>query len=312
MDRFIIIDGNAILHRAYHALPPLTNKDGKITNAVYGFSAIVLKVISDFKPQYLAVTFDRPAPTFRKKLYKEYQAKRPEMEDNLSSQIEMIHDLVKALGIPIYELDGYEADDLIGTISRTIDGKVEKIIVTGDRDIFQLVNKDTKVLMPTKGLSEGKLFGVTEVKEKMGVSPNEITYLKALTGDSSDNYPGVSGIGPKTATFLIENYKTIDGIYNAIKTQKFSVKIPDKVVERLAEGHQDCMMSLKLATIVTDAPIKFDLNKAKLPQNGEKFARVFQEFGFESLSRRASGKVIQPAPKPKIETKPKENQLGLF
>lgn len=312
MDRLIIIDGNAILHRAYHALPPLTNKDGKITNAVYGFSSMLLKVISDFKPEFLAVTFDRPAPTFRKKLYKDYQAKRPEMEDNLSSQISLLHDLIKALGIPIYELDGYEADDLIGTISKTIDGKVEKIIVTGDRDILQLVNKDTKVLLPTKGLSEGKLFGEVEVKEKMGVSPDKIIYLKALTGDSSDNYPGVPGIGPKTATFLIENYKTIDGIYEAIKKQKFSVKIPDKVVERLTEGHQDCMMSLKLATIVTDAPIKFDLNKAKLPQNGEKFAKVFHEFGFESLAKRANGKVTQPAPKAKIENKTKDNQLGLF
>lgn len=306
MERLVIIDGNAILHRAYHALPPLTNKDGKITNAVYGFSSMLLRVVSDLKPQYLVVTFDRPAPTFRKKLYKEYQAKRPEMEDNLSSQIQMVHDLVSALGIPVRELDGYEADDVIGTITKQVDGNIEKVIVTGDRDIFQLVDSLTKVYMPVKGLSDAKLFGEVEVKEKMGVLPSQIVDLKALTGDPSDNYPGVPGIGPKTAQFLIENYKSVEEIYQAIKKQKFSVKIPDRVVEKLVEGYQEAIISKKLATIVTDAPIKFDLEKAKLPENGDKFAKVFHEFGFESLARRANNN------KQESKKNNTDSQLGLF
>lgn len=316
MERLVIIDGNAILHRAYHALPPLTNKDGKITNAVYGFSSMLLKVIADLKPTHLVVTFDRKAPTFRKKLYKDYQAKRPEMEEDLSSQIDMVHNLVKAFDIPIYEMDGYEADDLIGTITWEVDHKVEKIIVTGDRDILQLVDAHTKVFMPVKGLSEGQLFGEKEVEVKMGVKPIQIIDLKALTGDASDNYPGISGIGPKTATTLLINYQTLDNVYNAIKKQDFTSKIPDKVVTRLIEGHSDALLSQKLATILRDVPINFDLNKAKLEKDSEKYAQVLADFGFNTLAKRAQpGSTKQKDPTPlklRGARKKEENQLGLF
>ena len=222
MNRLVLIDGNAILHRAYHALPPLTAPDGSVVNAVYGFASILIRLFNDLKPTHMAVAFDRPEPTFRKKMLKAYQAQRPEMEDTLVSQIPKVQDLVRAFGIPIYDATGFEADDVIGTLAgqasnsemkhyplSVIPAKAgiqfskheipdqvgndnrnsidEVIIVTGDRDILQLVNDRVKVFMPTKGLSEGKLFGVSETKERMGVAPDQIPDLKALMGDSSDN-----------------------------------------------------------------------------------------------------------------------------
>lgn len=310
MDRLVIIDGNAILHRAYHALPPLTNKEGKITNAVYGFSSMLLRVISDLKPKYIVVTFDRPAPTFRKRLYKDYQAKRPEMEENLSSQITMVHDLVNALGIPVFEQDGFEADDVIGTISRKVDGSVEKIIVTGDRDILQLVNQHTRVYMPVKGLSESKLFGTQEVKERMGVNPSQVIDLKALTGDPSDNYPGVAGIGPKTAITLLQKFQTIENIYSNIDNLKSS-GVSERVISSLTSGKSDAELSKKLATIVTNVPITFDLNKTEIPKDRDRFSKVFLEFGFETLAKRAN-----PTSSRRTSglrgAKKEENQLGLF
>lgn len=235
--RLVLIDGNAILHRAYHALPPLTAPDGSVVNAVYGFVSILIKIFNDLRPAYMAVAFDRPEPTFRKTLYKEYQATRPKMEDNLSSQVALVHDVVAAFGIPIYEAAGYEADDVIGTLCRKT--KDDVVIVTGDRDILQLVDGRVRVFMPTKGLSEGKLFGEAEVIEKMGVAPKQIPDLKALMGDTSDNYPGVPGIGPKTAVKLLAEYGSVEKLLEAKKINE-------------AEAAR---LGLNLATIRTDAPV---------------------------------------------------------
>lgn len=334
MDRLVIIDGNAILHRAYHALPPLTNKEGKPTNAVYGFASMILKIFSDLKPKYLAVTFDRPAPTFRKKLYTEYQATRPKMEENLSSQVELVHNLVTALGIPIYEMDGYEADDIIGSLAfqaKNLNIKyqilnikntnqkskinqdkenIETIIVTGDRDMLQLVDNNIKVYMLVKGLSEAKLYGVTEVKEKFGLVPSQITDLKALIGDPSDNYPGVSGIGPKTAQYLLENYQNLENLYKSIKERNFPVKIPNKVVNALVNDYENAKLSKRLATIVCDAPVTFDAEKAKWHEDKKRIVQVFLDFGFESLAKRVEGNKEKPEKKEK--KKEDNNQLGLF
>jgi len=215
MQRLILIDGHAILHRAYHAIPPLTNSEGKLVNAVFGFTSMLLKVINDLQPKFIAVTFDRPKPTFRKKMYKHYQAKRPEMDKELSGQIEMVHEVVKKMGLAIYEMDGYEADDVIGTLVSKVknlksttqnqisDEDIETVIVTGDRDILQLVEEKTKVYMPVKGLSESMLYGEEQVEKKFGVKASQIIDYKALVGDQSDNYPGVPGIGPKSASSLL-------------------------------------------------------------------------------------------------------------
>src|SRR3989344_5599255 len=222
MNRLVLIDGNAVLHRAYHALPPLTAPDGSIVNAVYGFASILFKLHHDLAPTHLAVAFDRPKPTFRKKLFADYQAKRPEMDKELVGQIEKVHELVRAFGIPIYEVDGYEADDVLGTIAKQT--KEEVIIVTGDRDLLQLVNDRVKTYMPIKGLSEAKLYGVVEARERLGVNPTQISDFKALAGDASDNYPGVAGIGPKTAVELLSQFRTVEEIYTAIKNKDQKLK----------------------------------------------------------------------------------------
>src|SRR3989344_917768 len=211
MSKLILIDGNAILHRAYHALPPLTTKSGQPINAVYGLVSMLLRVIQDLKPTHIAIAFDRKEPKFRQKEYKDYQAQRPAMDKELSGQFEKAKDVAFAMRIPVYERAGYEADDLLGSMAKqstaisnnnsTVD---EVVIVTGDRDILQLVDKKIRVYMPIRGLSEGKLFAPEDVKEKMGVLPEQIIDLKALIGDSSDNYKGIPGIGPKTAVNLLE------------------------------------------------------------------------------------------------------------
>ncbi len=297
MNRLVLIDGNAILHRAYHALPPLTSPDGSLVNAVYGFTSMLLKIWNDFHPTHLAIAFDRPEPTFRKKMFVGYQAKRPEMEEGLVSQIDKVRDLVSAFGVPTFDAAGFEADDVIGTITqkvkRTID---ETIIVTGDRDLLQLVDnkKGVKVFMPTKGLSEGKLFGEEEAKERLGVLPKQIPDFKALAGDSSDNYPGVAGIGPKTAVKLLETYKTLDKV---LKSEKFSLS-----------EIKSATLSKDLATIRTDAPVKAGLKDLAIstlntPAGREKLT----EYNFKSLLARLTG--VAPVKKQKKESE--QSQLTL-
>src|SRR3989344_3525742 len=201
MNKLVLIDGNAILHRAYHAIPPLTSRTGEPINAVYGLVSMLLKTIDDLKPSHLAVCFDRPEPTFRKKIYQAYQAQRPETEESLSSQFAKAKEVLDSMRIKIFEMPGYEADDLIGTIAEKSVKINEVVIVTGDRDILQLVDdrKKIRVFMPIVGLSNGRVFKEEDVFSKLGVLPNQIIDYKALVGDASDNYPGVFGIGPKTA-----------------------------------------------------------------------------------------------------------------
>ncbi len=246
MNRLVLIDGNAILHRAYHAIPPLTAPDGTLVNAVYGFASMLVKIHENLQPTHMAVAFDRPKPTFRKSMFEGYQAKRPKMDEELVGQIERVHELVSAFGIPIFEKDGYEADDVIGTLSQNTSGIDQVIIVTGDRDILQLV-VDQKVLvyMPTKGLSEAKLYGEKEVVERMGVSPTQIPDYKGLAGDSSDNYPGVDGIGPKTAIKLLTKYKTLEKLLKS-----------DELTQEQKESAQ---LSYDLATIRRDVPLETDI-----------------------------------------------------
>ena len=186
MNRLVLIDGNALLHRAYHALPPLTGPDGSVVNAVYGFISIIIRLFREFSPTHMAVAFDRPKPTFRKEIFEGYQKKRPKMEEDLSEQIEKVHEAVRSFGIPIYEMDGFEADDVIGTITERSKSDIDEIIiVTGDRDILQLVDdtRGIKVFMPTKGISEGKVFQANDVVGRMGVPPKKIADFKALAGD---------------------------------------------------------------------------------------------------------------------------------
>ena len=285
--KLVLIDAFAILHRAFHAIPPLTNKKGEPTNAVYGFVSMILRVVTDLKPDSLAVCFDVKVPTFRHKEFKNYQSQRPPMADELTSQIQKAKDFLEAANIPIYLKEGYEADDLLGTIaysvqriaySKQID---EVVIVTGDKDILQLVDKKIKIYMPIVGLSSAKLFGEEETKERMGVLPIQIPDYKALVGDPSDNYPGVAGIGPKTASKLLEKYADIDKIYAHLED------IEPKIRAKLEEGKKDVLLFHRLATIVKDVDIKIDFAEMKKWNIASPdVLKLFEEFGFKTLSER--------------------------
>lgn len=295
MNRLVLIDGNAVLHRAYHAIPPLTAPDGTLVNAVYGFAAMLLRLHRDLKPSHIAVAFDRPKPTFRKKMFKKYQATRPKMDDDLVGQIEKVHELIRSFGIPIFEKDGFEADDVIGTVARQVigDKKQEKIdqviIVTGDRDILQLVKNDTVlVYMPTKGLSEAKLYRETDVKERLGVDPNKIADYKGLAGDASDNYPGVEGIGPKTAVSLIETFGTVENVYKALdKKDKRIDGVSASVIDKLRTGEKSAILSKDLATIRTDVPLEGDIADSHITSlDTPKARQFFSDIHFHSLLKR--------------------------
>lgn len=284
--RLVLIDGHHILHRAYHAFPPtLTTRKGELVNAVYGFTRILLKVIADLQPKYLAVTFDRMEPTFRHKEFIGYQVQRPKMDAELADQIGRVHQIAQALNIPIFEKPGFEADDLIGTLSvQAVKKKVETIIVTGDRDIMQLVDKKVRLYLPQKGFSEALLCGEKEVKEILGIKPIQVIDYKALVGDSSDNYPGVSGIGPKTAVKLLLEYGDLDNIYRHLKD------LPDKVASKLTGGQESAKLSQKLATIVTNAPVKLDLPACLVADyNQDKAIKLFQELEFRSMINKLPG-----------------------
>ncbi|HCM82855.1 MAG: polymerase protein [Candidatus Gottesmanbacteria bacterium GW2011_GWA2_44_17] len=338
--RLVLIDGNAILHRAFHALPPLTAPDGRVVNAVYGFTTMLLRLIRDLQPTHLAVAFDRPAPTFRKELYKEYQAKRPKMDEALIPQVDKIHDLLTAFSIPIFEKDGFEADDIMGTIVHDIidEHKIKTqderkksranlapsssahqvnqiIIVTGDRDLLQLV-EDDKILvyMPTKGLSEGKLYGEKETEERLGVKPSLVPDYKALAGDASDNYPGIPGIGPKTAVEILKKAGSIDSLYASIGKKSFGLS--DALVQKIREGKESALLSHQLATINREVPINIDIPTFSENQMTKKQAiEMLQTFGFRSLikrlEKREDGKRDNEIKK-KRNIKKEDAQIGLF
>jgi len=278
--KLVLIDAFAILHRAFHAIPPLTNKKGEPTNAVYGFVSMILKVVQDLQPNSLAVCFDVKAPTFRHKEFKDYQSQRPPTADELTSQIEKAKDFLKAANIPIYLKAGYEADDLLGTIAKKSDAD-SVIIATGDKDMLQLVDEKTKIYMPIAGLSSAKLFGQVEAKERMGVFPSQIPDLKSLMGDPSDNYPGVAGIGPKTAIKLLEKYFSLDKIYAHLQ------EIEPNVREKLEGGKKDVLLFHRLATIVKDVSIKIDFAEMKKWNiDSPDVLKLFAEFGFKTLTKR--------------------------
>jgi len=300
MKKLILIDGNAILHRAYHALPPLTNKEGIVVNAVYGFFSMFLKIIEDQKPDFIVVCFDKKAPTFRKELFVGYQAKRPKMSDDLVPQIKFVHDILREAKVEIFEVDGYEADDLIGTISvqaveGKLDGGVEVFIVSGDRDLLQLVNDRVKVIAPITGLTNMVIFDEASVLQKYKIKPSQMVDYKALVGDPSDNYPGVAGIGPKTASELINQYGNLENIYKNL--EEIKEKNPNLAL-KLAQDAESAGLAQKLAGVVLNAPITLDIEKSGMKYfNRDGLIREFEEFGFRSLLGRLGIKV-----KPEIKT----------
>ena len=301
--KLILIDGNAILHRAFHALPPLTNKDGIIVNAVYGFFSMFLKILEDQKPDFIVVCFDKKAPTFRKELFVGYQAKRPKMSDDLVPQIRFVHEILSKSKVEIFEVDGYEADDLIGTISvQAVEGKlnggIDVYIVSGDRDLLQLVGSHVKMIAPITGLTNMIIFDEAAVLQKYGIKPSQLVDYKALVGDPSDNYPGVAGIGPKTASTLIKEYDSLENIYKNL--EKIKTENPNLAL-KLATDAEAAGLAQKLAGVVLDAPIKLDIEKAGIKYFDKvKMKSEFEKHGFKSLLKRLSSEPqLKPIEKPK-------------
>jgi DNA polymerase-1 len=284
----LLIDGNALLHRAYHALPPLTvSKTGEIVNAVYGFASMLLKAINELKPSHYAIAFDKKAPTFRHKLFDQYKAHRPPTPEELVSQLGRVRQLVEAFNIPVFELEGYEADDVLGALSHQASSQgIDTVIVTGDADTMQLVSPRVKVLYPKprRSFSDTMLYDQDTVNEKYGVRPEHIADLKALVGDPSDNIPGITGIGSKTATRLIQQFGDIEQIYSHIDEVT-----PEKLRNLLRDNEDAAHRSKELTTIVTEIPVRLNLDEAKLSRfNRQKVAELFRELEFASLLPRLS------------------------
>lgn len=301
MSRFVIIDGNAIVHRAYHAIPPLTTKDGVMVNAVYGFTSMLLKVLKDLKPTHLAVSFDVAGGNFRHVKYDKYKATRVKADQELYDQMPLVHEVVEVLDIPIYEKKGYEADDVIGTVVNIAKQKIDEVfIVTGDMDTVQLVDEKVRVYTLRKGMSDIVIYNPEEVQKRFGFGPEKLVDYKALRGDTSDNIPGVSGIGEKTAVELIEKVGGIDEIYKNINKLK-EKGIKDSVIKKLVDDEAGARMSFELATIDCNVPdLDFNLENCFVRElDREKIAALFQKFEFISLLKRLPGTVIEE----KVETK---------
>lgn len=282
--KLMVIDGNALIHRSFHALPTtLTTRSGEIVNAVYGFAAFLLKAIKEFKPAYIALTLDRPKPTFRHQAYDKYKATRVKAPQELYDQIGRVKEVAEILSIPIFELDGFEADDLIGTIARKTDDSVDTIIVTGDQDTLQLVDDSTFVYTMSRGLNDPALYDIKGVSARYGFGPLQLIDYKALRGDPSDNIPGVPGIGEKTAKELIAEFGSLEKIYQSLG----KAELKDRTRQLLLTGRESGELSKRLATIDTAAPIEFDLQRARF--GGFDLAKaqaLFTELEFKSLINR--------------------------
>lgn len=290
---FVIIDGNAIIHRAYHALPPMTTKDGSVVNAVYGFTSMLLKVWRELKPHYFAVTFDVSGGTFRDQISDTYKATRVKADQALYDQIPLVHEVVKAFNLQIFEKKGYEADDIIGTLAtetlRSKDISVPEVcIVTGDMDTLQLVQDRVKVYTMRKGIADTIMYDTEEVVKRYGFGPEHVIDYKALRGDTSDNISGVPGIGEKTATELIKKFGSVDQLYHAIEKNDLLEDIKPAVLKKLREGKSSALISRELATIKLDVPdLNFSLAECEVkPFDRAEVLALFQKLEFISLLKR--------------------------
>lgn len=299
MNRLALIDGHAMVFRAYYAFPTsLTTPTGELINAAYGFASILLTIIKDLHPEYLAVTFDLDKPTFRHQEFVGYKAQRPEVDIQLTDQLGRVREVVRSMNLPIFEVEGFEADDVIGTLARQaqIRDDLETLIVTGDKDALQLV-EDEKVLVyvPARGKIPARIYDEAAVEEKMGVEPEQVTDLKALMGDSSDNIKGVAGIGPKTAAEMIKKFGSVEEIYKHLD------QLSPAISKKMTDGYEEAVRSKHLVTIVTDVPITLDLEACKISDYDQKGAiRLFEELGFKSLIKKLPTE-MRPSP-----------QIGLF
>ena len=289
----VLLDAHAILHRAFHALPDFTSPNGEPTGALYGFTAFLIKVIRELKPDYIAACYDLPEPTFRHVAYKNYKAGRAKMDDALAKQINRSRDILKNFNIPVYDAPGFEADDVLGTIVEKVKSqksKIKTIVASGDMDTLQLVKDDDVVVYTLKkGINETIIYDEKAVIERYGFGPELIVDYKALKGDPSDNIIGIKGIGEKSATELIKKYGGIENIFAKLKEEKIEAK--PRIIELLKGGEEEAQFSKTLAEIRKDAPVDFSLEKVSWKDGFEKenVKPIFSELGFRSLLDRMNG-----------------------
>lgn len=323
MKKALLIDANALLHRAWHALPPLTTPDGKLVNAVYGFSSVLLKIVESERPDYLGVCWDTAATTFRHEAAPEYKAHREEQPQEFYDQVPLVKEVVEAFGGTNVELDGYEADDLLGTFAKQLAAeKVDVIILTSDRDIWQLIAPHIKVMAFKKGVSETVLYDAALLKEVTQLTPKQIIDYKAIRGDASDNLKGIPGIGEKGATDLLLKFSDLKGILKAAHDTKSDISA--SIRQKLIDGEGAALATLPLVTIITDVPTKTKPSALlRRPADQEAIKDIFMKLGFKTLLARAlggSGKmkreekpnfVEQSEPKPKAPSKQRTTALSI-
>ncbi len=279
MEKLVLIDGNSLINRAFYAMPVLTTKEGVPTNAVYGFMNMFFKMLGEIKPTYVAVAFDLKAPTFRHKAYDGYKAQRKPMPEELRPQIPLLKELLNKMGVCTIEKEGFEADDIIGTVAKHT--SIPTYIYTGDRDSFQLVDEETTVHFTKRGITDVDVLDIKNFKEKTGINPLQVIDLKALMGDSSDNIPGVPGVGEKTALTLVQTYGSVEKVYENID------EIKGKLKEKLEQGKDLCILSKMLATIDVDAPVLTDVSKMVVPYvYSDQVKKEFIRLEFKSLIKR--------------------------
>lgn len=296
----VLIDANSLIHRAYHALPPFKTSEGELVNAVFGFCSMLLTVISKLNPHYISASFDLPGKTFRHEKYAEYKATRVKAPDELYEQFERIREILNTMQIPIYQKEGYEADDLIATIAEKMKSfsEIKTYIVTGDKDAYQLIDESTYIFSPKKAEGVNIIFTPEKLLEKTGLNPDQIVDFKALTGDPSDNIAGIQGVGIKTGLSLLKKYKTLDNIYNNLE------EIQGALHKKLKKGKSDAYESKDLVELVRDVPINFELDKTKIdPEEFRQVLPLFETLNFTSLIGRLK-KIL-----PKNEHNPAQTSL---
>ena len=297
-ETLVLIDGNSIVHRAFHAIPPLSTQNGILVNAVFGFSSMLLKIIDDLKPSYIAVAFDTKGPTFRHDAFPAYKAQRKKAPEELYAQIPLVKEVTNAFHIPYFELQGFEADDIIGTLTTQAERKgLKTTIVTGDLDALQLVSSKTNVSVATQGITKAVMYDEAKVYERFQLKPSQMVDYKALRGDQSDNIPGVLGVGEKTAVELLKKYHTLEQVF------EHTNDLPSTLKEKLEKGRDQAHTAKTLVDIVKDVPVALDLAiDFSSAYKREEVEELLRSFGFKSLIKRLPGKRSQK----------KEGQLSLL
>jgi len=288
--RLVIIDSNSLLHRSFHALPPLTTKKGEQTGACYGFLLTLFRAIKDLRPDFIVACFDTPGPTFRHEKFKAYKAKRPKIAEELSEQIPKIKRILKNFEIPVFEKKGVEADDLIATISKKAPQEqtypqLETYILSGDLDVLQLVTEQTKVYTLGRGIKETVIYDKEKILLRFGILPKQMIDFKALAGDPSDNIPGVPGIGKKTASELLKKFGSLEHLYQEI--EKGETEIKPRVKEILLKNKEQAFLSQSLVTAKRDVSVDFNIKKCQFGKfNLRRVEKILKEFEFYSLINR--------------------------